>query len=68
MDDTAEAELARIHERIVERGAAETADRTRQRELMRAMRAREVPATIDAIQAAAQVSRPTVIAALKRAD
>lgn len=63
--DTAE-ELTKLASRIEARRADEAADRARQRFLMRRLRAEG--ATIDTIQAAARVSRPTVIAALRRED
>lgn len=60
------AELNQIAKRIRTRTAAEAADRARQRQLIR----QEIASgkTWDTVQAEAQVSRPTIMAALKRTD
>lgn len=59
-------ELQKIAERIRARDDAQLADRKRQRELIRAAIAGG--ATWDAVQAEARVSRPTIMAAIRRAD
>lgn len=59
-------ELEQIAKRIRVRDAAQAADRTRQRELIRERIA--AGKTWDDVQAEAKVSRPTIMAALKRTD
>lgn len=59
-------ELAQIAKRIRTRDAAQDADRKRQRELIRSLI--DGGATWTEAQEAAQVSRPTVMKALRRAD
>lgn len=59
-------ELEQIAKRIRVRDDAQAADRKRQRELIRERIASGL--TWDLVQAEAHVSRPTIMAALKRAD
>lgn len=63
---TTAEQLREISARITARAADERADRAEQRRLIRLRRAEG--ATIDTIQADSGVSRPTVIAALRRND
>lgn len=60
------SELSQIAKRIHVRDAAQAADRARQRELIRERIA--AGATWNSVQAEAKVSRPTILAALKRDD
>lgn len=59
-------ELEQIAKRIRTRDDAQATDRKRQRELIRERIAQG--RTWDQVQAEAQVSRPTIMAALKRTD
>lgn len=59
-------ELEQIAKRIERRDGEQLGDRKRQRELIRERIA--AGSTWDAVQAEARVSRPTIMAALKRTD
>ena len=62
----ATTELEQIAKRLRTRAALDKTDRARQRELIRERVAQHK--TWDEIQAEAQVSRPTIMQALKRQD